>query len=206
MKRKPSRKQGPGRHTLVAASLARSVVYRRLPVSLRSRLDSAILLRPKKLPTLEAIADHFELAKHGISPAALRSYARRLEDLARPAATGQILAAVFGCLPGAYRRQLMLGSQVMLLSRLVAALSSNQSEALSVAEMARLGTVLSAMARPRHTRENASAKRSHRKTAPDAPANLQPLKIKELVRSVYGLSLPAPETPTPPPAPPDPNA
>lgn len=176
----------------VAGTLARSVVYRRLPVHVRSRLDSAILLRPKHLPTLEAIAAHFELSKHGISPAALRSYARRLEELARPAAAGQVLAAVFGCLPGSYRRQLMAGTQVVLLGRVIQALSAQKSEPLTVAEMARLGTLLSAMARSSRPREGVSAKQSHRKLLPAAAAELQPSRIAELVRGIYGVSLPAP--------------
>ncbi|HOJ56732.1 MAG TPA: hypothetical protein PK184_13015 [Phycisphaerae bacterium] len=181
----------------LAAALARSMVYRRLPMGLRSRLDSAILLRPKKLQTLEAIAAHFELSSYGISPAALRSYARRLEELVRPAATSQMLAAVFGCLPAGYRRRLLDGTQVVLLSRVIQALSAEPAQPLTIAEMVRLGTVLSAIARTTERPQGPGAKRS-RSTRPAADQEMmQPAKIKELVRSIYGLSLSVPSVPEP---------
>jgi hypothetical protein len=185
---------GPQSSALAGVNtLARSRVYRRLPAPLRSQVDSAILLRPQNLPTLEAIAARFELSRYGISAAALRSYARRLEQLARPAAAGQILAMVFGCLPDSYRRRLLAGAQVVLLSRVIQALSTEEAQPLSVAEMTRLGSLLAALARSPQVRDLARARpQRRRKPLPAGQEEIQPGKIAELVRNVYGLSLPAP--------------
>lgn len=171
-------------------ALARSAVCRRLPMNLRTRVDEAILLRPKELPTLEAIAAHFDLAQYRISLPALRAYARRLEELARPAAASQLIAGVLGCLPVGYRRRTLAGAQVLLLSRVVQALSCETNPPLSVAELARLGSVLALMARPHQASRSAGAKRTHFRPPPAAQGEMQLSRIQDVVRRVYGLSLP----------------
>ena len=187
-----------------ATALSRSVIHRRLPLALRARLDEAILLRPKALPTLEAIAAHFDLARYRISPQALRAYSRRLEDLARPAATGQLLAVVLGCLPPSYRRRVHDGTEVLLLSRMAQALSGDGTQALSVAELARLGPVVVAMARAHRPRESASAKQSQFRRLGSTRKTIQASAVKTLVRGVYDVQLnlsnsPPPNTPEPTP-------
>lgn len=179
----------------IPAWLARSGVYRRMPVTVRGRLDAAILLRPKDCPTLEAIAEKFKLAeRYGISRAALRTYAGKLEQLVRPMAASQVLAGVLGCLPASYRRKLAAGSEVMLLSRLVKTLHDEQSSTLAVADLAKLAVLLKTM-RPPH-RKNTTPKR-RRNGLPRDSANPPPNsevfdseQMAEAVRTLYGLSWP----------------
>ena len=117
--------------------LGRTQVYKRLPGHLRGRVDEAILLRPEECSSLETIVQRFGLEeKYGITMKALRGYAHKLEQLARPAAASHLLARVLGCLPEEDRRRLLAGSEVLLLSRVIQALSDGKAEALCVADLA----------------------------------------------------------------------
>jgi len=195
MSQKPATKRSQTTHNARPATtdaLSRSSIARRLPVNLRTRLDEAILLRPKGLPTLEAIAAHFDLARYRISPAALRAYARRLDALARPVVTGQILAFILGCLPRRYRRRVLAGTESLLLARFTQALSADRSTPLPVADLARLGSVLSAMTRPRPSRRDPKTIRTHGKLSSETRGEMQTAKFQAVVRDLYGLRLPAP--------------
>ncbi len=179
----------------IPAWLARSGVYRRIPVTVRGRLDAAILLRPKDCPTLEAIADKFKLAeRYGISRAALRTYAGKLEQLVRPMAASQVLAGVLGCLPASYRRKLAAGSEVMLLSRLVKTLNDEKTSTLAVADLAKLAVLLKTVRYP--YRKSTTPKRRHNRSPRDS-VNPSPdsavgdsEQMAEAVRTLYGLSWP----------------
>lgn len=180
----------------VAEALKHSAVYRRLAVHTRAQLDAAILRRPTGLQSLEEIARRFGLDAQRISRGALRSYARRLEELARPAAASQVLAAIFGCLPSAYERRLLAGTQVLLLSRVVQALAASES-ALSVAELSRLSMALAALARSGLTaRSRGYARPRSARTDATRSASLPPARIAELVRDIYGLDIRASAGPT----------
>ena len=178
-------------------ALTRSAIHRRLPAAVCARLDEAILLRPKDLPTLEAIAAHFDLPRYRISLPALRAYARRLEDLARPAAAGQLVAVVLGCLPPSYRRRMRDGTETLLLSRVAEVLSLGNSQPLSVAELARLGPVLATMGRQTQTRKSAGAKRTDSPRPNQGSEIAQNSRLKGVVRDVFGLNLKDPSA-TPP--------
>lgn len=195
----PVRREAPSatKPATSATAMGRSIVVRRLPASVRARLDEAILLRPKELPTLEAIAAHFELSKYRISPAALRAYARRLESLARPAATGQLVSLVLGCLPRAYRRRVQDGTEVLLLSRIAQALMAEQPEALSVAELTRLAPVLAAMSRAHALGKRGAAKGGRNWLANSGRQYVDPTRLRSLVRGVYGLDLAEPKSTQP---------
>ncbi len=124
--------------------LTRSAVYQRVPLEIRNKLDEAILLRPAGCQSVASIAARFQLKeRYGVSTRVLAAYAGRLERFIRPAMTSQVMAGVLGCLPERYRRQLVEGSQVLLVSRVIQALSDDESAAaLSVAELAKLAYVL----------------------------------------------------------------
>lgn len=177
--------------------LLRSTVYQRLPARERARLHRAIILRPAGLQTLAAIAEKFELAeKYGISATALRSYAERLEQLVRPAVTSQVVAGVLGCLPEAYRRQMVAGSQVMLISRVLQTMESPDAT-LSVAELAKLASILAALGRqgerPRKPARRGTTGRNGTEadeSANDAAQTAEPTRLAEAVRTLYGLSWP----------------
>lgn len=193
--------------------LRRSAVCRKVPLTVRGPLDQAILLRPADCPTLEAIAARFELqARYGVSLAALRSYARKLEQLVRPAAASELLAGVVGCLPEDYRHRLVAGSQVLLLSRVIQALAGETGSQLTVAELARLAAILGGMAGERHAPSDSRSRRRQPRppsspsspTASDdtPPATGNPHRLAEAVRTLYGLPWPitgepanAPQTP-----------
>lgn len=173
----------------LVTALARSAVHRKLPVAIRQQVDQAILMRPKGLPTLESISAHFDLPRYHITLSALRAYARRLEDIARPAAAGQVLAVVLGSLPPSYRRGMRNGTEVLLLSRMAQMISSVSSEPLSVAELARLGPVLAAMSRHHRRRESAGAKRTHSSPSKSGPKEIQPTAIKGIAHDLYGVKI-----------------
>jgi hypothetical protein len=119
-----------------------------VPTDVRLRLDRALLRRPAGAASLEAVAARFHLQEeYGVGPTALRTYARRLDDMVRPVLTSQLLAAALGCLPRDFRDRLIAGSEVVLLSRLVQALTAEEAEPLSVADLGRLATILSGLAR-----------------------------------------------------------
>jgi len=180
----------------VPASLARSPVFLRMPAAERARLDREILLPGRQRRSLEALTREFDLpGKYGISAAVLRTYARKLEQVARPVVTSQILAGVLGCLPAAYRRKVVQGSEVILLSKVLNALGKEKNQ-LSVAELAKLASVLGTLAR----RPSGSAARSARAGRRNEGSSLagdiapvDPVKLAESVRMVYGLSWPPEE-------------
>lgn len=199
MRPAPRRSSRPSVHTTTAAprgarltptDLAGSALCRRVPAEVRSQIDSAILLRPPELATLELIAARFQLKEqYGVTPAALRAYARRIEELARPVATARLMAGVYGCLPAAQRRKLLAGSQVLLLSRVIQVLSTEGDTALSVAELARLGSIVSGMAGRKATRNPKPAKDSKNRTRGRAEIPADGGDIAALVRQVYGLNI-----------------
>jgi hypothetical protein len=174
--------------------LARSPVYRRLPAAVRARLDRALLSREEGRGALDRMHREFELAaRYGITPGMLRAYASRLEDLMRPVVTSQVIAGVLGSLSRARRRQLVHGSEILLISRLVAVLNADP-RLLPVPQLARLGGLLVSLGR-----ETRSTK-SGRTPAGDAgaervaprgdPAATDPIKMAESVRLLYGISYP----------------
>jgi hypothetical protein len=169
-------------------------VYRKVPVAVRARLDAAILLRPADCPTLEAIARKFDLGgRYGISPDSLANYAHKLEQFVRPAMTSQVMAGMLGCLPARYRRQLVAGGQVMLLSKVVQALADDEREAaLSVADLAKLAAVLAAMSGAGGSKSYAAkaggaARRGPRNVLAGGAAIEDPTQLAEAVKMVYGL-------------------
>lgn len=174
--------------------LTRSPVYRKVPVAVRGRLDAAILLRPADCPTLEAIAQKFDLeGRYGISPDSLANYARKLEQFVRPAMTSQVMAGVLGCLPASYRRQLVAGGQVMLLSKVVQALADDEREAaLSVADLAKLAAVLAAVSvsgplKPPPAGSTRAGHKGRRNVLAGGAAIEDPTQLAEAVKMVYGL-------------------
>jgi len=176
----------------LAACLVRSAVYRQVPPDARARLDRAILMPAESDDSIEQVARELKLTEqYGVSPAALRSYVRKVEQLMRPTVTSQIMAAVLGCVPEAYRRRLMDGSQVLLVSRLLATLNADNT-GLTVAEMAKLASILQMMSGTR-----AAVRSAARSTQPgDAPSDANasdpdPSRLSESVRRVYGLPWPA---------------
>lgn len=137
----------------VPPGLARSAVYRKVPIRVRCRLDRLILSRPKGCATEEAMARRLKLTEqYGVSVAALKRYARLLDRVVRPVVASQLTAAIVGCLPPEYRRNVTDGSQVLLLGKVVQALSDQATDgrgvptqALTVADLAKLATVLRAV-------------------------------------------------------------
>ena len=187
---------GGPRNVLCPRRLVRSMVYRKVPVAVRSRLDKVILLRPAGLTTIEAIAEHFRLAgRYGISLASLRSYARKLEAFVRPIITAQLAAGILGCLPSTYRHQILAGSQVLLLSRVIQALSADDEQhALSVSDLARLASLLKALA-GRHVSLGVGRKLSPpdhpRRCGDPSPRNEKARSgLAEAVHALYGLTWP----------------
>ena len=192
----------------VPAWLARSSLYKRVPAAVRAELDDAILLRPTNCATLEEIAEQFQLTeRYKVSLPMLRTYARKLEELARPVMASQLIAGLLGCLPEGYRQRLVAGSQVLLLSRVVQALTAEDDSGLSVADLAKLASILSALAgqsvlsEKKRGRSRSKASGEHERDSdgdrPAAPAN--PTKLAEAVRAIYGISWPpTPDAATPP--------
>ena len=174
------------------AWLLRSAVFRKMPADARLRLESAILLRPSGCGTLEAIARTFELkSRYGLSLAALRNYARKLEQWVRPAVASQVMAGVLGCLPDDFRRRLINGSQVLLLSRVNQALGDEDGPPLSVAELAKLADVLKSLARGR-AGSAGNAPSDGQECGEHAPngTELDLEKMTKAVRVLYGLPWP----------------
>ncbi len=185
----------------VPAWLTRTQVYRRLPLSVRGDLDEAILHRPAGCSTLEAVYEKFDLAKrYGVSLASLKTYAARLDRLVRPAAASQVVAAVLGCLPADHRDRLVAGTQVMLLSKVVHALTREEQEEeaapLSIADLGRLAGVLRSVtaANRANTGARSDGKRRASKSGcePDLPPGTDQDTLAEAVRMLYGLPWPLP--------------
>lgn len=176
---------GPGDNLAMmeerAGRLARSTVYQRVPAAVRARLDRAILLPAEKGGSVQEVCRELQLEQeYGISPTALRGYVRRLEALARPIVGAQVLAAVLGCLPAAYRRKVVDGSQTLLVSRVVQALMCEKN-GLSVGEMARLASILGPSSRGR----GAARRVAGGKRGPGDESD--PGRLPESVRLLYGL-------------------
>ncbi|HOW69266.1 MAG TPA: hypothetical protein PKY77_01595 [Phycisphaerae bacterium] len=140
--------------------------------------------------------------RYGISAAALKRYARQLERCLRPVVAAQLTAAMLGCLPAEYRRQITDGGQMLLLSKVVQALTGPQSadkepprETLSVADLARLAAVVRAAGSPstsghRPGHDDGKSRGRGRRDAEQASRN--PGALSRAVRLLYGLSWPLP--------------
>ncbi|MGQ9650602.1 MAG: hypothetical protein ACUVXJ_10865 [Phycisphaerae bacterium] len=177
-------------------ALARTAVYKRVPLSTRRALDRAILVRPEGCATLEAIEARFRLTQRfGVSRKNLRMYARKLEGVAEPFFAGNLAAAILGCMPATYASQVAAGSQIILISRLVQALTQRKSR-LEVPELIKLASALR-FANPTGVARSAAMKgcgkkghergRDHR----DSSCFSNQATLAEAVRTVYGLEYPA---------------
>jgi len=178
-------------------ALARTLVYKRVPLSIRRRLDRAILLRPEGCGTLEAIGAKFKLAdKYGVSRDNLRTYARKLERVAEPYFAGNLAAAVLGCMPASYRAQVTVGSQIILISRLVKALTQNEST-LKISDLVRLSSILrtataTGAARNATTKGCGRNGENRRRLGASPASPSRQAALVEAVKTVYGLEYPAP--------------
>ncbi|MBP7935284.1 MAG: hypothetical protein KA354_11610 [Phycisphaerae bacterium] len=189
----------------VTPALARSAVHRKVPIRVRCRLDRLILSRPKGCATEEAMARRLKLTeRYGVSAAALKRYARQLERCLRPVVASQLTAAMLGCLPAEYRRQITDGGQMLLLSKVMQALTDPQSadnepprETLSVADLARLAAVVRAVGSPstsgyRPGHDDSQNRVRGRRDAEQTAGN--PGELSKAVQLLYGLSWPLPST------------
>jgi hypothetical protein len=125
-----------------------------------------------------------------------------------------LMSGLLGCMPRRYRERLVAGSQVLLLSRVVQALTRAQPEAqtaadsgetddadpLSVSELAKLASILSSLtARVTPDGAKTATKRSKQKSTGSQtgrPGDAQNTKVdhdklSEAVRMLYGLDWPA---------------
>lgn len=168
----------------VPTQLMRSVAFRRLPAEVRRQVDEAILLRPPDCATLEAIAAKYKLKdQYQVSISALKAYARNLERLARPIVSSRLLSQVLGCLPEQHRRGLVAGGEVLLLSRVFQSLSAETPSALSVADLAKLASVLASVG-------GKSKAKSEKSDADSETAPADTNRLAEAVHLLYGLSWP----------------
>jgi len=167
--------------------LASSPIYKRFSIHLRQKLDAALLNRPSDA-MLESIAAQFKLSTYGITVATLKKYARKLEQWVRPSLAAQVLGGVLGCLPKSYRRHLLAGGEVLLLSRVMQALTADGQHALPVGDLAKLASVLTSFAR-------SNVKKEGKKTDKDAtrqgsePAMDHDHFVRR-VRDIYNLEWP----------------
>jgi hypothetical protein len=170
--------------------LARTAVFRCLPGTTRAKVDNAILTRPQGLGTLEAIADRFELQERfGITLSALGTYARRLERVIRPMATGEVITGILGCLPVSYRRRLLAGNEVLLLSRVSQSLSGeSRMPVLPVSDLARLAVVLKSLAN--RLGRGKAGRNGRRGGKHEANAAMEPSSLGAAISKVYGLDWP----------------
>ena len=126
--------------------LTRTSVYRRVPAAMRRRLDRTLLMRPEGCTSLDAILHKFRLNEQfGITREALGTYARKIERLAEPYLAGLLAAAVVGCMPTSYRDQVTAGSQIILVSQAVQALT-NEDKTLKAPDLLKLASTLRAAA------------------------------------------------------------
>jgi hypothetical protein len=176
----------------------RSVLYRRLPEDVRRQVDEAILLRPPERPTPEAIAEQFKLAdRYHVSLHALKSYARKLEKLARPVIASRLLGQVLACLPESDRLEMIVGGEVLLLSRLCRSLMVEGKSSLSVGDLAKLASILASVSGKIHTPRSQSKGGSGRDKARrdkngvnDETPPTDAKGLSEAVHLLYGLSWP----------------
>lgn len=176
--------------------LARSRVYRQVPGRVRRRLDGVLLSRGCDRHSVSEVARAFRLReRYGITPAALEQYARKLEAVARPFLSSRLTTAILGCLPDSFRQQVVVGGQVLLLSRVVRALTDRPDEPLPAADLVKLASALRALAQvPRDARR--SVRRSGGRRGDDADADASDgmsgatAELDRAIRQVYGLAWP----------------
>jgi hypothetical protein len=181
----------------VTAVAAESPVLRKIPLRVRTRLDAALIHRSTTGETMSEIGGRLKLDKFGVTSAELERYAEMLEELIRPIACSQFVAGVLGCLPAAYRRRLMTGNQILLMSKVAKILSQSNKEEFAAGELVKLANVLRAAAQPRvSTRQSRSAKAAGKQDPKDATIAavdfLSDERVIRDVRSLYGLTWPLP--------------
>lgn len=171
----------------LVTALADSPVCRRLPVDVRLRLEHALFDRGRTGKTLEQISDELSLTKYLICPGDVTDYARTFDELVRPAVSAQVLAGVLGCLPASYRKRLVRGSEVLLLSKLTQALSADSEETISVSELMKLASILRAAAGKRAVHRE--RQRGKRRAA--SMESFSDDHVSAAVGRLYGLSWPS---------------
>lgn len=180
----------------VRPALARTSLYRRVPTSIRRQVDRALLLRPEACATLDAVAARFKLGERfGVTREALRTYARRLEGLVEPVIAGNLVAAILGCLPESYRRRLADGGRILLLSRVVQALTQGQAK-LAPADLAKLAGLVAAVdgkttIRPEKSKAYKPGKALAQRSRRQQPTLADARNLAEAVHMIYGLDWPA---------------
>ncbi len=178
-------------------SITRTSVYRRVPITIRWKLNRLLLLRPEGCASLDAILQRFKLSeKFGITRQALRTYARKIEQLVEPHLAGQLAAAVLGCMPTSYRNEVVAGSEVILISKVVGALTANKTD-LHPPDLLKLASALRAAAqqKPKSCQKGSSDQEHAPKHPGGKPGDAKTDQevLAETVRTIFGLDWPAGE-------------
>ena len=164
--------------------LARTRLYRILPMELRARVDVAILLRPPECPNLEDIIPAMELdTRFGIRLTDLRQYARALEQFARPLMAALLVSTLLAALPRRVSTHLGRANRLLVWSRLVQHLTDPSAKPLTATELAKLAAIL----RPLHRRPGRTSDTPHR--PPGSPLPFDRDTLAPVVRMLYGVNL-----------------
>lgn len=164
--------------------LARTRLYRTLPMELRARVDVAILLRPPEWPRLEDILAGMELeTRFGIRLTDLRQYARALEHFARPLMAALLVSTLLGALPRRVSAHLGRANRLLVWSRLVQHLTDPNAKPLTATELAKVAAILRPAAR-RSGRASGGRQQPAEQRLPFDRDTLAPV-----VRMLYGVNL-----------------
>jgi len=165
-----------------------------LPDDLRSRIDQAIVERPKGLKSVRKIYDHFALKGQGVTYTSFLVYARRKGWRGRLAATGRIVEAMFGASDRDEADRLCNRAYLSLMSTVVRTLQE-KVEIFPSEELARLSKIITdqrAVGVKEREAELKTAKQTDSAGGNDKAKPLDtglPDNFDEIVRRIYGVEI-----------------
>lgn len=171
-------------------SLQQTVIYRKLAIEERSRLDSALLAGGMDEKKLASVLCDFNLqTQYGVTLEELNTYRHILEQFVQPFLAAATVSAVLEAMP----KRLIAGightSRIMAWILLVRLFNDQEIDTRALNTMARLVTVLQSSPSRHEGRSRAGKSDGVTPTMPDAPWELSFDEISKAVRSLYGINL-----------------
>jgi len=105
-----------------------------------------------------------------------------------------VVNALFGCFPDKYRQKLMAGREIILVSRVLQVLCGDENNRLSVAELAKLASMISSYGGRSTTAEKPARRASQKSTGHNdqekeaGAVSPDSARLAETVRTLIGLS------------------
>jgi hypothetical protein len=172
-------------------ALAQTTVYRKLPIDVRTALDTAILTRPDGGATLTEAHRKLRLGEaYRLTLTDVERYAKALEVFSLPLMASVAVSSLLKALPRHLARGLNQANRLVIWSRLVQHLTDAKSKPLKATEYAKLAEMLRPP--PRASRPagiKGPAKPGMSRCCSGPTGQLSTEEIEPLARALFGVTI-----------------